>query len=267
MSIAKSLVLAVAGCIVLMLSASQAGAQITINIPKFPKIKKEKPQPTTTESTTTSPATTTRTNSTSSDSSESTEAPPKKAGCNDDAVTRVYLEDIAKYREEAESFTPGRNYFVSDASDRKNKYLEAAMIPSERKEWDKWPKEFRDCVYPALDGLAEAARKTIGGYTGPSGYTLGTPAEKKILTSAINDLAQGKLLKAGLKQPNWLIAKDNYNFPTARYRHGYAYVQYPGTGLCWVFWINLVQDYAGGGTYGASYGNFISRSLAGCPAK
>lgn len=264
MTITKSLVLAVA-CGIALTFVAPASAQITINIPKFPKIKKDKPQPTTDNPTNTT--TTTRPNGTGDDSTDTTPVPEKKAGCRDDAVTSVYLDDIAKYRAEAESFTPGRSYFVSTASDSKNKYLEAAMIPSERKEWDKWPKEFRDCVYPALDGLAEAARKTIGGYTGPTDYTLGTPAEKKILTSAINDLAQGKLLKAGLKQPNWLISKDSYNFPTARYRHGYAYVQYPGTGLCWVFWINLVQDYAGGGTYGASYGNFISRSLAGCPAK
>lgn len=263
MNIARPLVLAVAVSIVLTLAAVPSTAQITINIPKLPKIKKDKPAPTTTTTdTSSSPAA-----KTSSNTASEKESAPTRSACND-GVTRVYLEDIAKYRAEAEEFRPGlRDYFVSTASDGKNKYLEAALIPSERKEWDKWDKDFRDCVYPALDGLAEAARKTIGGYTGPAGYTSGTPAEKKILLSAINDLAQGKALKVGIKQPNWLIAKDNYNFPTARYRHGYAYVQYPSTGLCWVFWINLVQDYAGGGTYGASYGNFISRSLAGCPAK
>ena len=265
MHIARSLVIAVAASFVLMLAAPPSDAQITINIPKLPKIKKDKPAPTTTApSTTTSSPTST---STSTRTSTETESAPVKKACSD-AVTQVYLEDIAKYRAEAEEFRPGlRDYFVSTASDGKNKYLEAAMIPRVRKEWDTWDKEFRDCVYPALDGLAEAARKTIGGYTGPAGYNSGTPAEKKILLSAINDLAEGKVLKVGIKQPNWLIAKDNYNFPTARYRHGYAYVQYPAKGLCMVFWINLVQDYAGGGTYGASYGNFISRSLAGCPAK
>lgn len=266
MKIAKSPLLAIAASFVLMLAAAPSAAQITINIPKIPKIKKDKPAPAATPApadtrSTSRPATTTTT------ATEPSTAAPAKKDCSD-AVTQVYLEDIAKYRAEAEEFRPGlRDYFVSTASDGKNKYLEAAMIPSERKDWEKWDKEFRDCVFPALDAFAEAARKTIGGYTGPAGYTLGTPAEKKVLTSAINDLAQGKLLKAGLKQPNWLIAKDSYNFPTARYRHGYAYVQYPKTGLCWVFWINLVQDYAGGGTYGASYGNFISRALAGCPAK
>ena len=266
MNIARSLVFALAVSIMLTLAAAPSAAQITINIPKLPKIKKDKPAPTTTTPTTntsSSPTTTTSSNSTTAE----TESAPARKACSD-GVTQVYLEDIAKYRAEAEEYRPGlRDYFVSTASDGKNKYLEAAMIPNVRKEWDKWDKEFKDCVYPALDGLAEAARKTIGGYTGPAGYVSGTPAEKKILLSAINDLAQGKALKVGIKQPNWLIAKDSYNFPTARYRHGYAYVQYPGTGLCWVFWINLVQDYAGGGTYGASYGNFISRSLAGCPAK
>jgi len=119
---------------------------------------------------------------------------------------------------------------------------------------------------PALDDLAAVARKSLPSYTGPATYTFGTPGEKKTLTTSITDISKAKVLMVGMKQANWIIAKDDFNFPTARYKHGVVIAKYPDMEFCWLFWINLVQDYAGGGTYGASYGNFVGRSLSGCPA-
>jgi hypothetical protein len=197
-------------------------------------------------------------------------ATPVVKDCNSDAVTKVHLDDLEKTRKEAEEFRPGlRDYYVSTLSDRKNLYLEAALSPSRQKEWlGGWSADFVQCLTPALEGLAAVARKTLPGYTGPEGYTLGTLAEKKALQSAINDLGQAKVLKVGIKQANWLIDKDSLNIPTARYKHGVIWAQYPNSddGFCRIFWVNIKQDYAGGGTYGASYGYFVSRAIAGCPA-
>jgi hypothetical protein len=197
-------------------------------------------------------------------------ATPVVKDCSSDPVTGVHLADLEKTRKEAEEFRPGlRDYYVSELSDRKNLYLEAALSPSRRKEWlGRWPEDFVKCLEPALDGLAAVARKTLPGYTGPAGYTLGTPAEKKALLSAVNDIAQAKVLKVGIKQANWLIDKNSIGIPTARYKHGVIWAQYPNSddGFCRIFWVNIKQDYAGGGTYGASYGYFVSRAFAGCPA-
>ena len=197
-------------------------------------------------------------------------AAPVVRDCSSDPVTSVHLADLGKTRTEAEEFRPGlRDYYVSTLNDRKNLYLEAALSPSERKEWlGRWPADFVKCLEPALDGLAAVARKTLPGYTGPQGYTFGTPAEKRALLSAINDIAQAKVLKVGIKQANWLIDKNSLGIPTARYKHGVIWAQYPNRddGFCRIFWVNIKQDYAGGGTYGASYGYFVSRAFAGCPA-
>lgn len=197
-------------------------------------------------------------------------AAPVVRDCRSDPVTNVHLGDLEKTRKEAEEFRPGlRDYYVSTLSDRKNRYLEAALSPSERKEWlGGSPEDFVKCMNPALDGLAAVARKTLPGYTGPAGYTLGTPAEKKALLSAIDDIAQAKVLKVGIKEPNWLIDKNSLGIPTARYKHGVIWAQYPNRddGFCRVFWVNIKQDYAGGGTYGATYGYFVARDFAGCPA-
>jgi hypothetical protein len=195
---------------------------------------------------------------------------PVVKDCRSDPVTEVHLTDLEKTRKEAEEFRPGlRDYYVSELNDRKNIYLEAALSPSRRKEWlGRADEDFVKCMEPALDGLAAVARKTLPGYTGPAGYTLGTPAEKKALLSAINDIGQARVLKVGIKQPNWLIAKNSFDLPTARYKHGVIWAQYPNSddGFCRIFWVNIKQDYAGGGTYGASYGYFVSRAFAGCPA-
>jgi hypothetical protein len=196
-------------------------------------------------------------------------AAPVVRDCSSDAVTRVHLDDLGKTRTEAEEFRPGlRDYYVSTLSDRKNRYLEAALSPSERKKWlGEAPEDFVNCLNPALDALAAIAQKTLPGYKGPQGYTFGTPAEKKTLLSAIDDIGQPKVLKVGTKQTNWLIDKNSFGIPTARYKHGVIWAQYPNRddGFCRIFWVNIKQDYAGGGTYGASYGYFVSRAFAGCP--
>jgi len=197
-------------------------------------------------------------------------ATPVVKDCSSDAVTNVHLTDLEKTRKEAEEFSPGsRDYYVSTLSDRKNLYLEAALSPSARKEWlGKWPADFVKCLEPALEGLAAVARKTLPGYTGPQRYTFGTPAEKNALLSAVNDIAQAKVLKVGIQEANWLIDTNSLGIPTARYKHGVIWAQYPNRddGFCRIFWVNLKQDYAGGGTYAASYGYFVSRAFAGCPA-
>jgi hypothetical protein len=239
--------------------AASLSAQITINIPNIPKFgkKKEKAQPTT-------PSSEESGSQTTAGRPEETSSAPRSS-CDD---YNIFTEDIAKVRKEAESFTPGRDYYVTTLSDHKNKYFEAALSPSQRHELFSGNSEFEKCVSPALDELAAVARKTLPTYTGPVNYTLGTLAEKKTIQSAINDIAGAKVLKVGILEPNWLIAKDSYNFPTARYKHGVIVAKYPNAdhGYCWLFWVNIVQDYAGGGTYGASYGNFVSRHISGCPA-
>jgi hypothetical protein len=240
--------------------AVSLSAQFTINIPNIPKFgkKKDKTQPT-------APTGQDSGMQTSSARSEETSSSPS----NSCESYYIYFDDIAKVKKEAESFTPGREYYVSTLSDGKNKYFEAALSPSTRQKWfGGMTPEFVKCLGPALNDLAAVARKTLPTYTGPVNYTFGTLAEKKTLQSAIKDIADARVLKVGILEPNWSIAKDSYNFPTARYKHGVIVAKYPNAdhGYCWLFWVNLVQDYAGGGTYGASYGNYIARAISGCPA-
>ena len=134
--------------------AFTASAQITINIPKFPKIKKNTSR--------SEPSQPSGDNSSTNTSSDSALSNSNSNACTSPTV-RANLEDIEKTRKEAEEYRPGlRDYYVSTLDDRKNRYFEAAMMPSKRKEWyANMPIDMQNCFDPALDALAAAAKKTL----------------------------------------------------------------------------------------------------------
>lgn len=166
------------------------------------------------------------------------------------------------------NYTPGsRDYYVEDFNDDENIYLKAALSPGERKDWEsEWQDEnMKKCINARLDELAAAAEKTIGTYK-PVGYAFGTPAEKNILRSGVTDIGKAsEVYNVGLNSANWKIIKNDIDIPTKRVRHGTIWLKYPNNKYCTIAYVNLVQDYAGGGTYNASEARFISWEFAGCP--
>ena len=88
------------------------------------------------------------------------------------------------------------------------------------------------------------------------------------MKSQVTDLGNDKIFKIGLASANWNIGKDDYNFPINRYKYGMIYIKPTGTDdpYCRMIFVNVIQDYGGGGTYGASYGRYIKSEIAGCPA-
>lgn len=124
-------------------------------------------------------------------------------------------------------------------------------------------------VDPALDDLAAAVAKTISLYVPERGaYAVRNPAEETLMKSRVTDLTPAtKIFKTGLESANWGIDKNDLGIPTDRYKHGLIYLKPVNADdpYCRMIFVNIVQDYAGGGTYGASYGNFIRSEIAGCP--
>ena len=142
-------------------------------------------------------------------------------------VVGVYLKDIETTRQQAAEYKPGlRDYYVQDFSDRENIYLKASLSPSRRQKWmGTWPANIVQCITPQLEVLAATAKKTLPSYT-PGGYTLGTPAELKVLRTGVNDLDQATAtmhleMTEGTIDYHWVCTREglvSYDFATSGLR-------------------------------------------------
>jgi len=186
-----------------------------------------------------------------------------------DAVFRVHSQNIETTKTQAADYKPGaRDYYVRDFNDNENLYLKAALSPSRRQDWlGRWKDQrFVKCMNIALDELAAIARKTLPSYR-PSGHTVRNAAEERVLLTGVKDLAQATVISSGLASSSWKIEQNRRGIPVARYKHGMIYARHRGVddGFCRIHYVNVVQDHAGGGTYGDNRAVYIKSEFAGCP--
>jgi hypothetical protein len=122
-------------------------------------------------------------------------------------------------------------------------------------------------IGPALDSLADAISRKLSGYKpGPGKFAFRNPAEEKLMMGQLKASATRKILKIGLSQANWEIYKDSYGLPSYRFKRGYIWARDTADdhSYCKLYYISIVQDYAGGGRYGASRANYEETNLTGC---
>jgi len=255
-------------------AAVAVSAQFTISIPNIPKIKK--PKTTQTQDSNQNNTNNTSNNTTNNNNSQDSNAKPS-GGCDQYSfVIGVFVDDIKKKQAEAAAYTGPQDkiYYVSETQDD---YVRMSVSKRARDKWfaDKKMNDYRadkpcNKVDPALDELAATVAKTIPLYVpSPGKYAVHNAAEEALMKSKITDLsAADKVFKIGLDSANWNIGKDDYNFPINRYKYGMIYMKPSGADdpYCRMIFVNVIQDYSGGGTYGASYGRFIKSEIAGCPA-
>lgn len=260
----KNLILMVALSIVFGLGGQRVSAQLTITIPKIPKINKPKnEQP---------KAETSVTNRDPSKANRTTDSKPAAMNdkCSESLWLERHLEEIAKRRQEVDSFTPERGWFTKSFT---YDHLLNAVSLSAREKWlkDSNGLQFKDCpnLVSAFDALAASAAKKLPLYqVNPKTYNVRNAAEEKMMRGALGNAATLKIHKIGLNQTNWLISKDDFDLPTSRYKHGMLWVRDTADdhAFCHIYYVNVIQDYAGGGRYGAGYAKFVGEELAGCPA-
>lgn len=193
---------------------------------------------------------------------------PKAGECGKlDDVNQVrvdlYKKDLNELLGDAKSFNGDRGWYSPEF--REDWFL-AAISPSRRQKLATKYGELYPCISGLLDEIQAAAKISLPKYTLYS-YNFRNPAHERVIRSAISDLNQAKVFKIGFLESAWLIQKNSIGIPEKRYKHGAIWVKYPNWdhGYCNILWINVVQEYAGGGTWGASYGNFIRNEPAGCP--
>lgn len=189
--------------------------------------------------------------------------------CAGNTVFQIHNENLEITKKQAADYKAGgRNYYVRDFNDAENIYLKASLSASRRQKWFAGWKdpEFVKCMDAALSGLAVIAKKTLPSYR-PTGFPVRNAAEEALLRTAVNDIGNAKVIQSGMASSTWNIETRRNGIPSARYKHGMIYAHYPGLddGFCRIIHVNVVQDYAGGGTYAASKARFIKTEFAGCP--
>lgn len=244
-------------------------AQITINIPKIPKIKKIKqdsPKPDDSAATTNN----NRTKQTSgSQSAENTQSAQEKQP----ALLGFYVDDINKAKQSVDKYTPEGNIYLVNAVG--GEWLAIAVSPKARQKWMTKDKNFADWdqAHPgnkfdeALKSLAASGAEKISLYK-PNSKNLAfhNPGEEKMMQSKLTNLATLKIIKTGLTHGSWQIETNGLGIPTDRYKWGIVWTRDTNDDhpYCHLYHVNVIQDYAGGGTYGATYAKLVSDELAGC---
>jgi len=192
--------------------------------------------------------------------------PPK--GCG--VVLGIHYEDAYKTLRDAEEFKPGlRDYYVRELNDRRNEFLLAGISPSERKEWltsHRIAEKDLQCIVPLFDELAATAKRTLPKFH-PRGYIHHEGNEDDLIRDAVKKEVPGAdFLATGVQSATWEIDKLNNGTPRSRYKYGMAWVKSSkfDDGYCRIAYVNIVQDYSGGGTYADSQANYISLQPAGC---
>lgn len=182
---------------------------------------------------------------------------------------RAHMDDIAEKQKQVEAFDPNTKRYLVSASTYD--YLLFAVSPRARDEWLKGAnaEEFKPNLDPVLDALAAAAAKKLPIYIPHASlFAFHNPLEERMMKGEMGSLAALKIHQLGLADSAWQISKNEIGIPTARFKRGYAWVRVPTEDhpYCRLYEVNIIQDYAGGGTYAASYAKFLGNTLFGCPA-
>lgn len=244
---------------VMAVTVSGVAAQITINIPGIKKILKPDVR--------TNVETTTRENL-----DPTARTNPTTLHGNADGSTNWWIdyqiEAINKYKQQLDSWNPASEVFPKpNASDD---FIDLAFSRKERASWLRDKKVAPDArLDAALDSLKASLTRRLPEYTiNPKTFTYRNAAEEKLMLADMAEVPGIKVFKIGFNQPSWLIDKNEWGIPKARYKHGLIYGRNPATEdpFCRIWYLNVVQEYSGAGTYGPTQARYIEKEYIACPA-
>ena len=188
------------------------------------------------------------------------------AGCG--VVYSIHYGDAYKTLREAEDYKQtARTWYVRELSDNRNEYLLAGISAQARAEWlggHRTSEKDKRCMVPIFDEIGAAAKRTLPRYR-PRGYT--HHEDDALLRDVVKQkLPDAIVLESGVSSPSWKIEKLRNGVPSVRYKYGMAWVKSASfdDGYCRIVYVNVVQDYSGGGNFGESAGNYIKMEPAGC---
>ncbi|HEX6126278.1 MAG TPA: hypothetical protein VFZ23_12965 [Pyrinomonadaceae bacterium] len=242
------------------LPVSGVAAQITINIPGIKKIIKKPDVRTNVETTTPDPNDTTTNTTTATGRTDGT--------TSGNWWIDYQIEAITKYKVQVESWDPETQIFPKPNSS--DDYISVALSKKERASWIREKKIASDArLDAALDDLKTSLTRRMPEYKiNPKSFTHRNAAEETLLLAELSDVPGLKVFKVGFNQPTWLIDKNEWGIPKARYKHGLVYGRNPASEdpFCRIWYVNVVQEYSGAGTYGPTQARYIEKEFIACPA-
>ncbi|MFL6468125.1 MAG: hypothetical protein ACJ72Z_09240 [Pyrinomonadaceae bacterium] len=251
---------------VLHLSAS---AQFPISIPKIPKIEKAKPSAT--------PMPTSNRGSSSNGNGEQNSSAAAGSDNLDwgEVKNPAYLSErdtVKEVLKQVKAYVPGSGKRIVTGSGYEYDWFNASISPKYRAEkmktWTNLQPKFRKWFDDNLDEIGKIASEKLTSYLpNPSAYPVRNPAEERLMKAALSEMPGIVVHKIGLQSAAWIIDKDAFGIPKNRFKYGAVYGKNPSADdpFCEVWYVNIIQDYAGGGTYGSSYAKWVSSETFGCP--
>jgi len=239
---------------------------VTISIPKRPKTPTKTPMPET-------PSTRVETPGESSSASEvaKTDSSPTShaSTTQSDAWLEIILEEINKRKKEVESYDPAEErqlvtrstpvlFFPAISLRARERYFKGIEMNETR----------RSALNTALDSLAAAAAKKLPLYKPDASiFAFRSPPSERMMLGSLKNAATLKVHKAGIKEANWLIEKNEVGIPVDRYKHGYIWARDSNDDhpYCHLYTLHIQQSYAGGGTYGQTFVKRSDDEIVGCP--
>jgi archaellum component FlaF (FlaF/FlaG flagellin family) len=220
--------------------------------------------------------TTTTTDSTGTQSTSNQQTTQTNNGRNamDDARIQIYLDDIKKAEKDVENYINGSGEYLIYIYGDTN-IVQKAISPKARAEYLKEKGvasiDPEGKINAELDKLAQMIDAPMRKYIPDAdSFQFKKPAEISMIKGLLSK-ENLTIFNVGVWSANWIIAKDSYGLPRNRFKWAYVWAKdnrddHP---YCVRYEVQIVQDYAGGGTYGASFAwkdyNSRAKRYQGCP--
>lgn len=186
-----------------------------------------------------------------------------------DARIEIITDEINKNKAEIERYDPSKGGKMATSGFKD--WVTLAVSKSARAEYyrrDEVDQRQQTKLDPVFDSLADAISKKIGGYKPEADrFAFRSSGDERLMLGELRPSSTRKIMKIGLAQANWEIYKNELGLPSYRFKRGYIWARDTADDhpYCKLYYISIVQGYAGGGTYGASSATYEETRLTGCP--
>ena len=180
---------------------------------------------------------------------------------------RAHRDGIKKVLGYVQTWKPGSR----DSLGSESEYAFYAVSPKMRAEWlrEKNALAFDGEIEKLLKPLADALNEKLPNYfPKDERFAFRNAAEEAMMKTVLTNPARSKIFKIGLMQGAWRTDQGIIGIPNARFKNGMIYrrdtsADHP---YCYATYVNIVQDYAGGGRYAPSRAVYVQDELVACPA-